>query len=133
MGKAYWLAVAAYVLPTFVLGYGWHLTVFKRQYERLEVYRQDMIIPMGLGSMLVQALAFAWAYPRLFSTAPEDWHAGALGFGVLFGALAWSFAVLPFAAKYRMTSVRTFVLLESAFTAVHFAVVSPLIALVWRR
>ena len=29
----------------------------------------------GLGSMLVQALAFAWVYPRLFSTAPGDWLA----------------------------------------------------------
>jgi hypothetical protein len=41
--------------------------------------------------------------------------------------------VLPFAAKYRMTSVRSFVGLESAFTALHFAVVSPLIALAWRQ
>jgi hypothetical protein len=133
MGRAYWIAVAAYLLPTFVLGYGWHLTVFKRQYERLEIYRTDMIIPMGLASMLIQALAFAWAYPRLFSTAPDDWLESALKFGALFGALAWSFAVLPFAAKYRMTSVRSFVWLESAFTAVHFAIVSPLIALAWRQ
>jgi hypothetical protein len=107
--------------------------VFKRQYERLEVYRTDMIIPMGLASMLIQALAFAWAYPRLFSTAPGDWLESALKFGALFGALAWSFAVLPFAAKYRMTSVRLFVMLESAFTAAHFAIVSPLIALAWRQ
>ena len=32
-----------------------------------------------------------------------------------------------------MTSVRSFLALESAFTAVHFAIVSPLIALAWRQ
>ena len=133
MRREFWLAVAAYVVPTFVLGYGWHLKTFAHQYERLEVYRKDMIIPMGLGSMLIQAVAFAWAYPRLFSTAPDAWLRSALNFGVLFGMLAWSFAVLPFAAKYRMTSVRAFLALESAFTAVHFAIVSPLIALAWRQ
>jgi len=46
--------------------------------------------------------------------------------------MAWSFVVLPVAAKYRMTSVSSFFVLETAFTAVQFAVVSPLIALVWR-
>jgi hypothetical protein len=56
----------------------------------------------------------------------------ALKFGVTFGALAWSLAVVPVAAKYRMTSVLGFLKLETAFTVVHYAVVSPLIALAWR-
>jgi hypothetical protein len=46
--------------------------------------------------------------------------------------LAWSFVVLPVAAKYRMTSVQDFIVLETCFTALQFAVVSPLIALAHR-
>jgi hypothetical protein len=133
MQREFWLAVTAYVVPTFVLGFVWHLKTFASRYERLEVYRKNMIIPMGLASMMLQAVAFAWIYPRLFSTATGDWPGSALRFGALFGALAWSFAVLPFAAKYRMTSVRSFLALETAFTAVPFAVVSPMIALAWRQ
>jgi hypothetical protein len=89
-----------------------------RGYERLEMYRADVIIPFGLTSMVIQALLFAWAYPRLFSTA-RDWLArGALGFAAVFGTLAWSFAVLPVAAKYRMTFLTGFLALETAFTVV---------------
>lgn len=91
-----------------------------------------MIIPFGLLSMTLQARLFAWLYPRLFSTAAEHWLGSALQFGLVFGGLAWTFAVLPVAAKYRMTSVREFMMLETAFTVLQFLVVSPLIALAWR-
>lgn len=40
--------------------------------------------------------------------------------------------MLPVAAKYRTTSVQDFMVLETAFTVLQFAVVSPLIALAHR-
>jgi hypothetical protein len=132
MNSAFWLAVAAYLVPTFPLGYFWHLKTFRSRYERLAVYREPMIIPLGLSSMVLQALLFAWIYPRLFSTARDAWVTGALQFGAVFGLLAWSFATLPAAAKYRMGSARDFLTLETAFTALHFFIVSPLIAIAWR-
>jgi len=124
----YWLIVAAYLVPTFPLGYFWHLRIFGAQYERLEMYRSDVIIPLGLATMIIQALVYAWLYPRLFDTAAEAWLGSALRFGALFGLLAWSLAVLPVAAKYRTASVAGFLRLETAFTVVHYAIVSPLIA-----
>jgi len=133
MNKRFWLALAAYVLPTFPLGYFWHLATFAEQYHRLEMYRTEVIIPLGISSMLIQAVVFAWSYPRLFSTRRDEWKMSALRFGALFAPLAWSFAVLPVAAKYRMTSVPDFVLLETGFTILQFLVVSPLIALAYRE
>ena len=132
MSTSFWLAVAAYLLPTFPLGYFWHLKTFRARYERLAVYREVMIVPLGLLSMGIQALLFAWLYPQLFSTARDAWISGALRFAVIFGLLAWTLATLPAAAKYRMTSVGEFLRLETAFTALQFLVVSPLIALAWR-
>jgi hypothetical protein len=132
MDHRFWLAVAAYLLPTFPLGYLWHLTTFREQYARLEIYRPRVIIPFGLASMFLQALLFAWIYPRLFNTNHDAWLASAAAFGATFGLIAWSFTTLPVAAKYRMASVRSFLLLESAFTAVQFAIVSPLLALAYR-
>lgn len=129
---SYWLAVLAYLLPTFPLGYFWHLKTFAPAYHSLQMYRDTVIIPLGLASMVLQALIFAWAYPHLFDTSPDRWLAGAFGFFAVMGGLAWSFVVLPVAAKYRMTDVRRFMVLETAFTALQFAVVSPLIALAWR-
>ena len=133
MRKSFWLAALAELVPTFPLGYFWHLVTFADRYHRLEMYRTEVIIPLGLASMVIQALVFAWAYPRLFPPARTPWPRGALGFGCIFGTLAWSFVVLPVAAKYRMASVADFLVLETYFTALQFAVVSPLIALAWRH
>jgi hypothetical protein len=132
MKRSFPLAILAYLLPTFPLGYAWHLVVFKDAYDRLELLRVDVIIPFGLGSMLMQAALFAWAYPRLFSTRRADWLRSASRFAGVFATLAWSFAVLPVAAKNRMSSVTDFLTLETGFTLMHFAIVSPLIALAFR-
>ena len=132
MDRSYWFAVAAYLLPTFPLGYVWHLTAFREHYERLGLYRAEVIIPFGVSSMAVQAALFAWLYPRVFSTGRDVWMTSGAKFGLVFGLLAWSFTTLPVAAKYKMSSVRSFMVLESAFTAVQFCVVAPLIALAWR-
>lgn len=132
MRKSYWLAVLAYLLPTFPLGYFWHLVTFADRYHQLAMYRDEVIIPFGLLSMIIQALLFAWAYPRLFPAHRDQWLRGALAFGMFFGLLAWSFAVLPVAAKYRMSSVPDFMLLETVFTLLQFVIVSPLVALAHR-
>ena len=132
MSKSFWLAVLAYLVPTFPLGYFWHLVTFADRYHQLAMYRDDVIIPLGLASMIIQALLFAWAYPRLFGDRATSWQSGALRFGLFFGVLAWSFAVLPVAAKYRMASVVDFMVLETLFTMLQFAVVSPLVALAYR-
>lgn len=46
-----------------------------RSNDRLDLYRAEVVIPLGLASMVVQAVIFAWMYPRLFSTRREDWMA----------------------------------------------------------
>jgi hypothetical protein len=132
LGGSFWLAVAAYVFPSFALGYSWHLTTFARRYHELGLYREDVIIPMGLGSMIIQGLFFAWVYPKLLSTADDQWLASGLKFAALFGTVAWSFLVLPVAAKNRMTSVRNYMVLETAFTVLQFLIAGILIAAAYR-
>jgi hypothetical protein len=36
------LAVLAYVVPTFALGFVWHLILFKQYYAALAIYRSDI-------------------------------------------------------------------------------------------
>jgi hypothetical protein len=133
MYKTFWLGFAAYLLPSFPLGYFWHLAIFAEAYQRLEMYRAELIIPMGLASMLIQAAFFSWAYPRLFSIERASWGASARRGTAIFAVLAWSFTTLPVAAKYRMASVADFMALETGFTLLQFAIVTPLIALAYRK
>ena len=132
MNTSFWLAVAAYVFPSFALGYSWHLTTFAAKYHELGLYRQDVIIPLGLSSMILQGIFFAWVYPLLFSTAGDHWLLSAAQFAAIFGVVDWSFLVLPVAAKNKMTSVTKYMALETAFTAIQFIVTGLLIALVYR-
>ena len=132
MKKPYLLAVLAYLVPTFITGYVWHLVAFHDAYVRLNLYRPDPIIPFGLGSMIVQALIFAWAYPRLFDTARSAWVSSAVRACLIYAALSWSFTTIAVAAKYPMTSISEYVLIETLFTVVQFALVAPLMAWAWR-
>lgn len=130
--RGFWLGVAAYVVPTFPLGYVWHLVVFAPAYRELAMYRDDVIIPLGLASMLVQAVVFSWAYPRVFPDRRRVLRNGLL-YGLGMAALSWSFTTLAVAAKNVMTSVPTYVALETGFTLAQFVIVGPVIAWAHKR
>ncbi|MPZ40626.1 MAG: hypothetical protein GEU95_21760 [Rhizobiales bacterium] len=127
MATRFLLAILAYVLPTFPIGYLWHLEIFRHYYASLAVYRPDIIIPFGIASMLIQGVVWAYIYSRLFRH--ESVVAGAIKFAALATPLGWSYMVLAVSAKHHMSSVSGFLVIESAFIVVHYAVVSPLIAL----
>jgi hypothetical protein len=124
MTKRFLLLVFAYVVPTFLLGFVWHLVVFDSYYKELGIYREHPIIPFGFGSMLLQAVLFAWVYPRVVA------RPGSLTDGMKFAAVAallsWSFTTLAVAAKHPMTSIPGFMAIETGFTIVQFLLVGPL-------
>lgn len=125
------LAVLAYMIPTFPLGYLWHLTVFADYYKSLDVFRENIIVPFGVTSMLIQGFVWAIIYERMFSGRPI--LKGAFEFAMVACPLAWSFMVLAVSAKHHMSSVSGFLMIETAFILVHYIVVSPLIAAVYAR
>jgi hypothetical protein len=80
------LAVVAYVLPTFALGFIWHLVLFDDYYRALHIYRDDIIIPFGLLSMLIQGGIFTWIYAQALGKSTAGFGSRALLYGTL-GAL----------------------------------------------
>ena len=124
----FFFGVLAYVVPTFALGIVWHLILFEQYYKALAIYRNDIIIPFGFLSMLIQAIIFAWIYQKTFAR----WNATLLSRGLLYAlggaALSWSFTTIAVAAKNVMASVPDYLVIESAFTAVQWIMVGPLTA-----
>jgi hypothetical protein len=131
--RSFWLGVAAYLVPTFPIAYAWHLVAFAPAYDALGIYRPDPIIPFGFASMVIQAIAFSWAYPRLFPGRGNAILKPGLAYGLALAILSWSFTTLAVAAKNIMTSVPTYVQLETGFTLLQFLIVGPLIALAYRK
>ena len=129
MSARYGAAVLAYVVPSFVLGLAWHLFLFDAYYQRLEIYRPDIIVPFGLVSMLIQASVFAWLFDKAFARRPGTWLFRGLTYAAVGGVLSWSFTTLAVAAKNVMTSVPDYLLVETAFTIAQWVIVGPLTAL----
>lgn len=128
MKMRFGLGVLAYLLPTFALGFVWHLILFQGYYERLAIYRKDIIIPFGFLSMLIQAVLFAWVYQHAFVQRNGNLLARGLGYAAFGAILSWSFTTLAVAAKNVMTSVPNYLVIETAFTAVQWIMVGPLTA-----
>jgi hypothetical protein len=123
------LAVVAYVLPTFALGFIWHLVLFDDYYRALHIYRDDIIIPFGLLSMLIQGGIFTWIYAQVLGKSTAGFGPRALLYGTLGALLSWSYTTLAVAAKNVMTSVPSYILIETSFTLVQWIMVAPLTAL----
>jgi hypothetical protein len=131
--RRYIFAVLAYLVPTFALGFVWHLVLFQSYYEALGVYRRDIIIPFGFVSMLIQAAIFAWVYEKIFAASRGTLLSSALRYGLVGAALSWSFTTLAVAAKNVMASVPDYLLIETAFTIVQWVLVAPLTVIVASR
>jgi len=125
----YALAILAYVVPTFALGFVWHLVLFEDYYAALQIYRNDIIIPFGLLSMLIQAVLFAWIYDKGFASQGGAYVARNVRYAALGALLSWSFTTLAVAAKNIMASVPDYLVIETAFTLVQWIIVAPLTAL----
>jgi hypothetical protein len=131
--KRFVLAALAYLVPTFVLGYAWHLVIFARTYEALAIYRSDIIVPFGLLAIAIQATVFAWIFQAAFAPREGTFASRALIYGGLGAALSWSFTTLTVAAKNVMTSVPDYLLIETAFTLVQWLMVAPLTVLAFHH
>jgi hypothetical protein len=123
------VGAVAYLVPTFALGFVWHLVLFKSYYDALAMYRQDVIIPFGFLSMSIQAVVFAWIYDELFARRGTGAGARGLAYAAFGAVLSWSFTTIAVAAKNVMSSVPDYLLIETAFSAVQWAIVGPLTAL----
>jgi hypothetical protein len=132
MTKRIAIGALSYLIPTFALGFVWHLVAFKGYYDALELYREDVIIPFGFLSMSIQALLFAWVYERVFARFPEV-TSRAVGYAAFGAVLSWSFTTIAVAAKNVMSSVPDYLLIESGYTLVQWLLVGPLTALLLRR
>lgn len=123
------VGASSYLVPTFALGFVWHLVAFKDHYDALAMYRRDMIIPFGFLAMTLQAVLFAWVFDSAFARAPLSVGRRGLYFAAFGAVLSWSFTTLAVAAKHVMTSVPDYLLIESAFTIVQWAIAGPLMAM----
>jgi hypothetical protein len=126
------LTAIAYIIPTIILGYTWHLIFFKDLYDSLGGYnRAEPIIPLGFASMIVQGLIIAYLFPFY---AKNNYSMGAaIKFSILMGLFLFSVSTLANRAKIQVSVIQSWLLIQIAFYLLQFGVAGLLIGLVTRR
>lgn len=120
--KRFALAVLAYVVPTFILGFTWHLVLFKAVYDAFGVYnRAEPIIPLGLGTMIVQGVVLAWLYGRAADAGAASSRRDALAFCLVMGVFFTSGTVVALAAKAVIHDLAGWFAYSFAFSGLQFA------------
>ena len=124
--KLFAVSTVVVLVVMFAFAATWHLVAFKALYARLAIYtRAEPIIPLGLASMLIQALILAYLFPVFAADRPSV--TAGLAFGLLMGVLIGSVGVLAEAGKQNVTSLPTFLALESAFYLIQYSVLGGIL------
>ena len=130
--KKFLLAALGYIVVTFAIAASWHLALFKGLYDQLGIFtRKEPLIHLGLISMILQALVLAYVYP-IFRKDRTPIIEG-LKFGILMGIFMGSNAVFAEAGHQEVTSLSTWLLLESVYYVVQFAIVGMVIGLIYGK
>lgn len=121
----------AYLVITFVMGFVWHLKLFKDLYTQLAIYSRidDPIVPLGFLAMLIQGALLAYLYPLI--AAVNSPALDGVKFGLLMGLFIASSAVIAEAAKQRVTSLSTWLIVESIYYAIQFSLSGLAIGLIY--
>jgi hypothetical protein len=130
--KKFVLAVIAYIIVTFAVAASWHLMFFKDLYDQLAIFtREKPLIPLGVVSIIMQALVLAYLYP-LFYRGGSPVKEG-LKFGLLIGVLMASIAVFAEAGKQNVSSLTTWLVFETAYYLLQFGVLGVIIGSIYGR
>lgn len=121
------LAFFSFVIPTIILGFGYKYGIFAEEYAELGMYRDNITMELGIGSMLIQGAFWSYIASKLFLN--ETFWKKTVKLFIMMFPVGISFAVFMVGAKHVMTSVWDFILLETGFTLIMYVVICPLIAL----
>jgi hypothetical protein len=129
--KKFILPFLAYVVLTFIIAATWHLVLFKEVYDQLGIFtRKEPIIPLGFASMIMQGAVLVWLFPQV-ARGGSPLKEG-LRFGLPIGVLMASIAVFAEGAKQQVSSLPTWLIFESVYYLLQFAVVGVAMAYVYR-
>jgi hypothetical protein len=130
--KKFTLAAIGYIVVTFVIAAGWHLGLFKGVYDELGIFtRKEPLIHLGIFSMILQGIVFAYVYPIGYQGGSPVKEG--LRFGLLMGIFMGSSAVFAEAGKQQVSSLSTWLILESVYYLLQFGLVGVVVGLIYGK
>ncbi len=117
---------------SFIIAAIWHLILFKDLYHDLGAFgRQEPIVIFGFIDNVLKSLVMAFVYPLGYKGGSPIKEG--LRFGVFMGVLVGSTWVLEIAGTQPVTSISTWLILESTFVLLQFGVAGMAIGLIYGK
>jgi hypothetical protein len=124
------LTVVAYTLTTFAVQGTSHFAVNADHFAAIPIMRAEPMIPLGIASMLIQGLIFAWLYP-VYANGASTVRKGIV-FSWLIGGFLASYIVLGEAGKYAIPSVSSWIAVEASAAFAQFTLFGVWLGLIHR-
>ena len=125
------LTVIAYIVVTFGVQGTSHFAINAGHYAAIPIMRAEPVFAMGLTSMVIQGLLFAWLFP-IFNR-----RGSALRNGIVFswalGAFLASYIVLGEAGKYAIPSIPSWIAVEASTAFVQYTLFGAALGWLHRR
>lgn len=124
------LAAASYVAIVFPLALGWHLGLFKEQYQSFGYFEGEPNVPIGLATVIIQGAVLSLIYP-LFQSGGAGF-ARAFQFAGLMGLFFWTSHVLALVAKQNVPNAGSFIVMETGYLIIQFGLFALVLGLIYR-
>ncbi len=124
------LSAASYIVIVFPLALGWHVGLFKKQYENFGYFEGEPNVLLGLATIVIQGAVLAWIYP-MFQSGSHGFTQ-AFQFAALMGLFFWTVHVLALVAKQNVPNARGFVLMETGYLIVQFGLFALALGFIYR-
>ena len=124
------LSAASYIVIVFPLAVGWHIGLFKEQYQNFGYFGGEPNVPLGFATVVIQGLVLAFVYP-LFQPGSTGFVRAFL-FAGLMGLFFWTSHVLALVAKQNVPSAGGFIVMETCYLIVQFGLFAVTLGLIYR-
>ncbi len=125
------IAAVAYIVFSLAFGLIWNEVVFKKQFRAmtLSISREKPIIPLGLLAISIQAIAISILF-SLFAKGVNPITEGLL-FGLLLGSYSIVDDSLVTPARFLVSPVWTFVILQLSYGIIKFGLAGIIVAYIF--
>jgi hypothetical protein len=123
------LGALAYIIPSMPWGYFWHLSVFKKTYDKWKYFGDDKSVPLAFVAMVIQGAILSAGYVLL----PVEHRSveNIVAYVSVMGIFFWSRVVIPSMAQHAPTRNLAFFLLETAYIVGQFTLFGILLWVVY--
>ena len=125
------LTVLAYIVVSFGVQGTSHFAINSEHYAAIPIMRAEPVIAMGIASMVIQGLLFAWLFP-IFNRRGSPLRNGIV-FSWALGAFLASYIVLGEAGKYAIPSIPSWIGVEASAAFAQYTFFGAVLGWLHRR